>query len=141
VVYQKSIFSIGNVTRPINITQNQRNRFNGFGNLYVKSPMNNELVYYNSSRAHVVCQSVASLNYSVGVCLLANRTVCICRLLSSLGSNGPQKFCIEKYGKDNILPRSHTCFNRLDLPPYKKYDILKEKLLFAIEECEGFGQE
>ncbi|CAF1432392.1 unnamed protein product [Adineta ricciae] len=58
-----------------------------------------------------------------------------------LGSNGPQKFCIEKYGKDNILPRSHTCFNRLDLPPYKKYEILKEKLLFAIEECEGFGQE
>ncbi|CAM4951268.1 unnamed protein product [Rotaria socialis] len=58
-----------------------------------------------------------------------------------LGSNGPQKFCIEKYGKENILPRSHTCFNRLDLPPYKKYEILKEKLLFAIEECEGFGQE
>ncbi|CAF0861791.1 unnamed protein product [Rotaria sp. Silwood1] len=58
-----------------------------------------------------------------------------------LGSNGPQKFCIEKYGKDNLLPRSHTCFNRLDLPPYKKYEILKEKLLFAIEECEGFGQE
>ncbi|CAF0949453.1 unnamed protein product [Adineta steineri] len=58
-----------------------------------------------------------------------------------LGSNGAQKFCIEKYGKDNILPRSHTCFNRLDLPPYKKYEILKEKLLFAIEECEGFGQE
>jgi len=58
-----------------------------------------------------------------------------------LGSNGPQKFCIEKYGKDNILPRSHTCFNRIDLPPYKKYEILKEKLLYAIEECEGFGQE
>ncbi|CAF4323615.1 unnamed protein product, partial [Rotaria magnacalcarata] len=56
-------------------------------------------------------------------------------------SNGPQKFCIEKYGKENILPRSHTCFNRLDLPPYKKYEILKEKLVFAIEECEGFGQE
>jgi hypothetical protein len=29
----------------------------------------------------------------------------------------------------------------LDLPPYKKYEILKDKLLFAIEECEGFGQE
>ena len=32
-------------------------------------------------------------------------------------------------------------FNRLDLPPYKSYDQLKEKLLFAIEETEGFGQE
>ncbi|KAJ8396146.1 hypothetical protein AAFF_G00022190 [Aldrovandia affinis] len=58
-----------------------------------------------------------------------------------MGSNGPQKFCIEKVGKDTWLPRSHTCFNRLDLPPYKCYDQLKEKLLFAIEETEGFGQE
>uniref|UniRef100_A0A8C2UBR1 E3 ubiquitin-protein ligase n=1 Tax=Coturnix japonica TaxID=93934 RepID=A0A8C2UBR1_COTJA len=57
------------------------------------------------------------------------------------GSNGPQKFCIEKVGKENWLPRSHTCFNRLDLPPYKNYEQLKEKLLFAIEETEGFGQE
>uniref|UniRef100_A0A3P9KCB0 HECT-type E3 ubiquitin transferase n=1 Tax=Oryzias latipes TaxID=8090 RepID=A0A3P9KCB0_ORYLA len=55
-----------------------------------------------------------------------------------MGSNGPQKFCIEKVGKDTWLPRSHTCFNRLDLPPYKSYEQLKEKLLFAIEETEGF---
>uniref|UniRef100_A0A8C1MKI7 HECT-type E3 ubiquitin transferase n=1 Tax=Cyprinus carpio TaxID=7962 RepID=A0A8C1MKI7_CYPCA len=58
-----------------------------------------------------------------------------------MGSNGPQKFCVEKVGKENWLPRSHTCFNRLDLPPYKSYEQLKEKLLFAIEETEGFGQE
>uniref|UniRef100_A0A8C7TPX4 E3 ubiquitin-protein ligase n=1 Tax=Oncorhynchus mykiss TaxID=8022 RepID=A0A8C7TPX4_ONCMY len=58
-----------------------------------------------------------------------------------VGSNGPQKFCIEKVGKENWLPRSHTCFNRLDLPPYKSYEQLKEKLMFAIEETEGFGQE
>uniref|UniRef100_A0A672J264 HECT-type E3 ubiquitin transferase n=1 Tax=Salarias fasciatus TaxID=181472 RepID=A0A672J264_SALFA len=58
-----------------------------------------------------------------------------------MGSNGPQKFCIEKVGKENWLPRSHTCFNRLDLPPYKSYEQLKEKLIFAIEETEGFGQE
>lgn len=32
-------------------------------------------------------------------------------------------------------------FNRLDLPPYKSYEQLKEKLMFAIEETEGFGQE
>uniref|UniRef100_A0A803T5K3 E3 ubiquitin-protein ligase n=1 Tax=Anolis carolinensis TaxID=28377 RepID=A0A803T5K3_ANOCA len=58
-----------------------------------------------------------------------------------MGSNGPQKFCVEKVGKETWLPRSHTCFNRLDLPPYKSYEQLKEKLLFAIEETEGFGQE
>lgn len=58
-----------------------------------------------------------------------------------MGSNGPQLFCIEKVGKDTWLPRSHTCFNRLDLPPYKSYEQLVEKLNFAIEETEGFGQE
>uniref|UniRef100_A0A672U8U0 E3 ubiquitin-protein ligase n=1 Tax=Strigops habroptila TaxID=2489341 RepID=A0A672U8U0_STRHB len=34
-----------------------------------------------------------------------------------------------------------SSFNRLDLPPYKSYEQLKEKLLYAIEETEGFGQE
>lgn len=37
--------------------------------------------------------------------------------------------------------RSLPSFNRLDLPPYKSYEQLKEKLLYAIEETEGFGQE
>ena len=36
---------------------------------------------------------------------------------------------------------SPPSFNRLDLPPYKSYEQLKEKLMFAIEETEGFGQE
>ncbi|ESO12819.1 hypothetical protein HELRODRAFT_62284, partial [Helobdella robusta] len=58
-----------------------------------------------------------------------------------MGRNGPQQFCIEKVGKDSWLPRSHTCFNRLDLPPYKSYEQLVEKLNYAIEETEGFGQE
>ncbi|KAA3675739.1 NEDD4-like E3 ubiquitin-protein ligase WWP1, partial [Paragonimus westermani] len=58
-----------------------------------------------------------------------------------MGSNGQQRFCIEKVGDDTWLPRSHTCFNRLDLPPYRSYDQLKEKLTLAIEESEGFGQE
>ncbi|VDD74916.1 unnamed protein product [Mesocestoides corti] len=58
-----------------------------------------------------------------------------------MGSNGRQLFCIEKTGTEAWLPRSHTCFNRLDLPPYTSYAQLQEKLLLAIEETEGFGQE
>jgi len=58
-----------------------------------------------------------------------------------MGSNGPQRFCIEKVGKETWLPRSHTCFNRIDLPPYRSYEQLLEKLTLAIEETEGFGQE
>ena len=37
--------------------------------------------------------------------------------------------------------RAHTCFNRLDLPPYKDFEKLFEKLLFAIEESSTFGIE
>lgn len=46
--------------------------------------------------------------------------------------------CAVPFLKLTILTFS---FNRLDLPPYKSYEQLKEKLLFAIEETEGFGQE
>lgn len=43
--------------------------------------------------------------------------------------------------KAYLLPSLTFSFNRLDLPPYKSYEQLKEKVLFAIEETEGFGQE
>lgn len=55
------------------------------------------------------------------------------------GSNGPQLFTIEKWGAPNNLPRSHTCFNRIDLPPYEIYEELREKLIKAIEGSESFG--
>ncbi|XP_059473109.1 E3 ubiquitin-protein ligase HECW2 isoform X2 [Neocloeon triangulifer] len=57
------------------------------------------------------------------------------------GSTGPRKFCIEKWGKPNSLPRAHTCFNRLDLPPYPTPELLYEKLLLAVEETSTFGIE
>ncbi|XP_026461384.1 E3 ubiquitin-protein ligase HECW2-like [Ctenocephalides felis] len=57
------------------------------------------------------------------------------------GSTGPRRFCIEKWGKPNSLPRAHTCFNRLDLPPYATPEVLHEKLLLAVEETNTFGIE
>ena len=71
------------------------------------------------------------------------------------GSNGPQKFCIEKAGSEESLPMAHTCFNRfvhkefekdqviktfarLDLPPYTSYQTLKSKLVLAVEGSQGF---
>ncbi|XP_021071203.1 E3 ubiquitin-protein ligase HECW1 isoform X2 [Mus pahari] len=57
------------------------------------------------------------------------------------GSNGLRRFCIEKWGKITSLPRAHTCFNRLDLPPYPSYSMLYEKLLTAVEETSTFGLE
>uniref|UniRef100_A0A2K5C974 E3 ubiquitin-protein ligase n=1 Tax=Aotus nancymaae TaxID=37293 RepID=A0A2K5C974_AOTNA len=103
--------------------------------------------YYTRSRSifDFITQFVKETDNEVRMRLLQFVTG-TCRLplggfAELMGSNGPQKFCIEKVGKDTWLPRSHTCFNRLDLPPYKSYEQLKEKLLFAIEETEGFGQE
>ncbi|XP_024917888.1 E3 ubiquitin-protein ligase NEDD4-like isoform X3 [Cynoglossus semilaevis] len=54
------------------------------------------------------------------------------------GSNGPQLFTIEQWGTPDKLPRAHTCFNRLDLPTYESFDDLREKLLMAVENAQGF---
>ncbi|KAK7863724.1 hypothetical protein R5R35_003098 [Gryllus longicercus] len=55
------------------------------------------------------------------------------------GSNGPQLFTIEKWGQPENYPRAHTCFNRLDLPPYDSYQQLRDKLVKAIEGSQGFA--
>ncbi|XP_059901764.1 E3 ubiquitin-protein ligase HECW1-like [Gadus macrocephalus] len=57
------------------------------------------------------------------------------------GSSGLRRFCIEKWGKVTSLPRAHTCFNRLDLPPYPSFTTLHDKLLTAVEETSTFGLE
>ncbi|KAJ8099057.1 hypothetical protein POJ06DRAFT_255842 [Lipomyces tetrasporus] len=57
------------------------------------------------------------------------------------GSDGPRRFTIEKAGEVQHLPKSHTCFNRVDLPQYKDYQSLVQKLTLAVEETVGFGQE
>lgn len=57
------------------------------------------------------------------------------------GSDGPRKFTIEKAGAPEALPKSHTCFNRVDLPLYNSYESMVHKLTLAVEETVGFGQE
>ena len=73
------------------------------------------------------------------------------------GSDGPRRFTIEKSGDPSQLPKryefyyhyrlidlllntfcSHTCFNRLDLPPYKDYESLEQKLTLAVEYVSSF---
>uniref|UniRef100_A0A674MP96 E3 ubiquitin-protein ligase n=1 Tax=Takifugu rubripes TaxID=31033 RepID=A0A674MP96_TAKRU len=99
----------------------------------------------NSKQIHWFWQVVKEMDNEKRIRLLQFVTG-TCRLpvggfSELIGSNGPQKFCIDKVGKETWLPRSHTCFNRLDLPPYRSLEQLREKLMFAIEETEGFGQE
>lgn len=57
------------------------------------------------------------------------------------GSNGPQKFAINKSLKTAGLPAAHSCFNRLDLPDFKDKDDMKRALLTSISETEGFDIE
>uniref|UniRef100_A0A6Q2YC26 HECT-type E3 ubiquitin transferase n=1 Tax=Esox lucius TaxID=8010 RepID=A0A6Q2YC26_ESOLU len=58
------------------------------------------------------------------------------------GAAGPRLFTIHQIdASSNNLPKAHTCFNRIDIPPYEHYDKLYDKLLTAIEETCGFAVE
>ena len=56
------------------------------------------------------------------------------------GMNGLQKISIHRDVNVHQLPKSHTCFNQLDLPNYPSKEILKEKLRVVLTwGSEGFG--
>jgi E3 ubiquitin-protein ligase NEDD4 len=57
------------------------------------------------------------------------------------GSDGPRKFTIEVTQERGVLPRSHTCFNRIDLPQFDSYDDFLAKLQMAVECSQGFGEQ
>ncbi|KAJ8417955.1 hypothetical protein AAFF_G00136640 [Aldrovandia affinis] len=42
-------------------------------------------------------------------------------------------------GGDQYLPVAHTCFNLLDLPKYSSRNVLKDKLIQAIDHYQGFS--
>jgi len=53
---------------------------------------------------------------------------------------GELRLTIIKHGdNEELLPSAHTCFNHLLLPCYSSAEKLKEKLLVAINNSEGFG--
>lgn len=59
---------------------------------------------------------------------------------SPIGGLGRLKLVISRHGDDDErLPSAHTCFNYLLLPPYESMEKLREKLLIAINNSEGFG--
>lgn len=63
-------------------------------------------------------------------------------LQGSTGAAGPRLFTIHLIdAPTESLPKAHTCFNRIDLPPYESYEKLYEKLTWAIEQTVGFHVE
>ncbi|XP_046391543.1 E3 ubiquitin-protein ligase SMURF1-like isoform X2 [Ischnura elegans] len=63
-------------------------------------------------------------------------------LQGSTGAAGPRLFTIHVVDSPaENLPKAHTCFNRIDLPPYTTYQRMYEKLTQAVEETCGFAVE
>ncbi|XP_005187435.2 E3 ubiquitin-protein ligase Smurf1 [Musca domestica] len=64
-------------------------------------------------------------------------------LQGSTGAVGPRLFTIHLTSDvpTQNLPKAHTCFNRIDLPPYENYQLLYDKLTQAVEETCGFAVE
>lgn len=59
-----------------------------------------------------------------------------------VGGMGEMQFKITRVdGRQDMLPMSHTCFNQLVLPAYKSKKMLKQKLVIAVQNAEGFGIE
>eukprot|EP00743_Colponemidia_sp_Colp-15_P004697 GILK01005060.1.p1 GENE.GILK01005060.1~~GILK01005060.1.p1 ORF type:complete len:518 (-),score=109.58 GILK01005060.1:144-1697(-) len=52
-------------------------------------------------------------------------------------SDFSQKFEIIRAARDHetALPTSHTCFFQLELPRYSAFEVMKQKLLYAVTEC------
>jgi len=52
----------------------------------------------------------------------------------------PQRFKLQSFGKsppDSYLPISHTCFFSVELPRYSTLEIMKDKLRYAIYNCQA----
>lgn len=64
-------------------------------------------------------------------------------LQGSTGAVGPRLFTIHLTVDvpTQNLPKAHTCFNRIDLPPYETQQLLYDKLTQAVEETCGFAVE
>ena len=57
-----------------------------------------------------------------------------------IGGLGKLGFVIQRMGPDSmLLPTAHTCFDIILLPEYDSREKTKERLMIAINECEGFG--
>ena len=83
----------------------------------------------------------------MSVCVLCERTcarACVRRGRAGGRTGGralwQPRFCIQRSGDDpSALPTAATCMNLLRLPRYTSPEQLREKLLYAISSCSGFG--
>ena len=55
-----------------------------------------------------------------------------------VGGLGSVRLIIQRTSDTEKLPISHTCFNMFALPDYQSKELLREKLIQALENAEGF---
>ena len=80
------------------------------------------------------------LHITASEMLLGFQTLCSHACRAPVG--GLRQLClvIQRAGGDtDRLPSAHTCFNYLLLPEYASQEKLKQRLLLAIENAQGFG--
>ena len=56
-----------------------------------------------------------------------------------LGGLGNMRLIIERIPNSNHLPMAHTCFATFTLPEYSSKEVMKAKVMKAIQYTEGFG--
>jgi len=88
----------------------------------------------HSRDLHISAQRFGCL-LKVG-CLMSLRFAC----RAPVGGLGQLRLVIQRAGGDtDRLPSAHTCFNYLLLPEYASQGKLRQRLLLAIENAQGFG--
>lgn len=58
---------------------------------------------------------------------------------SPIGGLGNLQLAISRQPDSDRLPSAHTCFNHLLLPEYATKEKMRERLIAAINNAEGFG--
>jgi len=81
---------------------------------------------------------------SLALCVQGDRRPCsqLCNYRYMYRSLS-ERLCSCRYVLNVVfrLPMSHTCFNQLVLPAYRSRKVLKQKLMIALQNAEGFGLE
>jgi hypothetical protein len=138
------MWTTGRSIRIIVDTRNKTRSSSTSGNAFDPGTQNRSPDYCSSPREHLASLSTGS-RISRGATvldgsLLRNREMSMLFPSLILGMSFSTSVAVPIFASSytDILSFS---FNRLDLPPYKSYEALENKLSIAVEETLGFGQE
>jgi len=133
-----SFFSMGSSTNTAGDGSGSRSAQNHYSS--VGQQVNNSF-FYGANCVNWFWKAVGSMNESDRLLLLRFVTGSDCLPFGGFARLS-QPFTVQLRPDLSFhrLPSSHTCFNRLDLPVYRSYEELRDKLLLAIRDgADTFG--